>query len=93
MRTTLQNSYTVGHNKHPANMTKLLSMMNNWKVEPSGNRHSNRFLTPRHEDGDELNFSQDGKPVVKAVECDNRRTGVSMVQSTMKQGRGRKVAF
>ena len=67
-------------------------MMNNWKAEPSGTRHS-RFLVTRHEDGDGLNFAQETKSAGKPAKNDSKKTGVSMVQTITKYGIGRKVAF
>ena len=93
LRTALQNSYTVGRNKYPAYTTELLSMMNNWKAEPSGGRHSARFPATSYEDGDGLNFAQEGMPIGKTGESNSERTGVSMVQLSMKQRRGRSIAF
>jgi hypothetical protein len=75
------------------NTTELLSMMNNWKAEPSGSSHNTRFPATRDKDGDGLNSAQEGKPVRKTGESDSERTGVSMVQSSMKQERGRKIRF
>ena len=93
LRTALKNSYTVSWNKYPAITTELLSMMNNWKPEPTNVKH-NRFMAARQDDRDELNFAQKAVPAGKPADDEGEKTGVSMVQTKAKQsGRGKRVVF
>jgi hypothetical protein len=84
LRMHLQNSYTMGRNEYPGNMTELLSMTNNWMAKPSQGHYDYAQVKAAEDDG--LNFMQEGTNRAQDQQ-EPERKNVSMVQS--KNGRAK----